>query len=429
MSTVDHLSLLSTPLPNDLGFGLHNNLLSQVSCPRDIPSSVFSNVVKPGATPTNQQASGRCWLFAALNFLRRPMMEKYKLPGSFELSQSYMFFWDKLERVNYMLKAYEETRDQPWDDRTVSFLLQEPLGDGGQWQMFTALVKKYGVVPKDVYGESKHSGNSAGINMVLTRLLREWAQEIREGKPGMFDRTQALQTTYRILCQFMGKPPMTFVWEYKNTADEVVCTERMTPQSFYKDFVGIDLDDYVSVIHDPRNVYDKSYGVTYLGNVVEDKMVRHLNVAMSDIETMVEKTIIQNETVWFGADVGQHFHSKTQSLDQNTFAYDKYLGLTFIQSKKSKLEYRESMMTHAMLITGFHKPKNQTQISRWQVENSWGTDGSRGGYLTMTTDWMRDYVYQVVVNKKFLTDAQKEAWNGEVECMLPPWDPMGALAV
>ena len=387
---------------------------------------VFSKRVSCLGSATEQKSSGRCWLFAALNMLRSSgFIEKHKLSKTFEFSQSYLFFWDKFERVNYFLNSFQTTKKEPLDGRLMQFLLKEPMGDGGQWQMFVNLVEKYGLVPKSVFPETKHSSFSTGLNLVLTKKLREYCRDIRTGKK--INKSDMLREVYDILVRFLGKPPVSFTWEYYSRDNVYQRKPHLSPQSFYKDIVKVPLSDYVSLIHDPRNEYGKVYGVQYLQNVCEGVPVAHLNVPMADISALIKASIDANEPVWFGCDVGQFLRSQSAIMDRKCLDMETVLDTSFSLNKRERLEYGESMMTHAMLITGYNEDEFG-KINRWQIENSWGTKGPAKGYYLMTDDWMREYVYQITVRNTYLSSAQQEASKKPITKEFSPWDPMGALA-
>ena len=411
-------------------YALHNNLLSEVSLPssyRTETKRVFSKRVKCRGDATQQNSSGRCWIFAALNMMRSSgFITKNSLPQSFEFSQSYVFFWDKFERVNYFLNVFETTRDKDLDGRLMQFLLKEPLGDGGQWQMFVNLVEKYGVVPKDVFPETKHSSNSAGINMVLTKKVREYCRDIRAGKSR--DRKVVLKEVFELLVKFLGKPPQTFTWEYYTKDGEAKRRDNVTPVSFYKDVVQLDLKQYVSLIHDPRNEYGKRFGIEYLQNVAEGDEVVHLNVDMDKIVTLCKKSIDAGEPVWFGCDVGQFMRSQSNIMDEKCFDMEGFLHTSFTLNKRERIEYGESLMTHAMVITGYNEDAFG-KINRWEIENSWGSKGPGKGYYVMTDQWMHEFVYQITVRKSMLSDTEKQRLDSSDPVKkYMPWDPMGALA-
>ena len=416
--------------PESKNYSLHNNLLSSVSMPRlstHVPT-VLTKEVTPKTPCSNQKSSGRCWIFAALNMIRRQVIVEKKLPESFEFSQSYVFFYDKLERMNYNLKLVEDFKNQTphveYNSRVVQHILKEPFGDGGQWVMFTNIVNKYGLVPQEVYPESTHSSNSAGINMVLSRIFRTAVKDIYTNFKN-YNRSNILQKTYEILIRFFGEPPTKIIWNYKNEKNVEIFNG--TPLSFMKEFCNIDLDQYVSLTHDPRNEYNKLYGVEHLGNVENGDTVKYLNVPIDRMCDLSKKCIDDNIPVWFGSDVGQFLHSKSAVLDQNTFDYVNYLDLDDSMNKKERIEFCESLMTHAMVYVGYNTDQYGS-VNYWKIENSWGTTGPYAGNLICSDSWFKQYTYQLIIPKKYITSDELNIWSGDVLKSFPIWDPMGSLA-
>ena len=412
---------------DDTNFALHNNLLSSVSTPRytnQIPS-VLTKEVTPSVKCSNQKSSGRCWIFAALNMLRRPLISEKKLSDNFEFSQSYVFFYDKLERMNYNLKLVEDLNKQNrgWDDRVVQHLLKEPFGDGGQWVMFTNIANKYGLVPKDSYPESIHSSRSGGVNMVLSRMFRTFVKDFYKKD---YDRKACLEQTYKILVKFFGEPPRTILWNYK--AENKVETFNGSPIQFMKEFCKINFDDYVSLTHDPRNEYDQLFGVEHLGNVEGGEEVKYLNLNVDRMVELTQKAIDDNTPVWFGSDVGQFFNSKLGVLDDKHFDYVRFLDINDSMNKKDRINFCESLMTHAMVYVGYNTDEYGS-VNYWKIENSWGTEGPYSGNLICSHKWFKEYTYQLIIPKKYISDTEKEVWSGEVSKLFPIWDPMGSLAI
>jgi bleomycin hydrolase len=414
---------------NDTNYSLHNNLLSSVSTPRQVNQvpSVLTKEITPKTPCANQKSSGRCWIFAAVNMLRRQLITDKKLPDSFEFSQSFVFFYDKLERMNYNLKLVEDRKNSnhDWDDRVIQHILKEPFGDGGQWVMFTNVVNKYGLIPRDAYPESVHSSNSAGVNMVLSRMFRTFVKDIFNGSNN-YQRQSCLEKTYQVLVRFFGEPPREFVWNYKS--DNKVEVFNGTPLSFMNDFCKINFNDYVSLTHDPRNEYNQLYGVEHLGNVEGGEEVKYLNVNVDRLAELSRKAIDDNTPVWFGSDVGQFFNSKLAMLDENSFDYVGFLGLEDTMNKKERINYCESLMTHAMVYVGYNTDPYGA-VNYWKIENSWGTSGPYSGNLICTNKWFKEYTYQLIIPRKYISEAELEVWNGEITRSFPIWDPMGSLAL
>jgi bleomycin hydrolase len=399
---------------------------------------IFSHQIEPRSKITNQKSSGRCWLFAALNIMRIDMMKEYDLK-EFEFSQNYLFFFDKLERSNYVLESILDAKKNNYnvDSQIIQHLLTDPLGDGGQWDMVANLINKYGLVPKSAYPESRHSSYSSEMNQILTRKIREYAKELLNADDNKIkERKEAmLGEMYQLLCKFLGTPPNQFNWEYHGKQGYKII-KNLTPINFYNQHVSFNVDNYYSLINDPRNVYNQLYTIQYLGNVVEGYKVRYLNVPIERMKELSKKMILSNEAVWFGCDVGKENLKSACSMDMNILSYEEPLGVTFGLSKKEKLMYRESLMTHAMVFTGCNIEEahnsvcNMTtqKVTKWEVENSWGDRGPAKGYCMMTDEWFDEYVYEVLINKKYLTDVELTVINSEQFIILPPWDPLGALA-
>ncbi len=384
---------------------------------------------------TNQKQSGRCWMFAALNCMRYHIIKERNLK-SFELSQSYLFFYDKLEKANFFLETILETMQEPLDGRIVSFLLHSPTGDGGQWDMLCALVDKYGVVPKSAYPETVSSSASREMNTFLNERLREDAcilrQKYAEGlgtNELLAEKKRMMEDIYRFLCICLGKPPKTFDFEYRDKSNSFFCERGLTPRSFYEKFVGLDLSDYVSIINAPTK--DKPFGhsftVRFLGNIKEGRAVLYVNLPIDELKRVAVAQMKDGEPVWFGCDVGQRADKENGILDKGNYDFDALFAMNFSMTKAQRLDYCESMMTHAMTFQGVDFDENGAP-SRWRVENSWGKDSGHDGYLVMTDEWFDEYVYQVVVHKKYLTAEQIAAYDSE-PIVLEPWDPMGSLAL
>ncbi len=384
----------------------------------------------------DQERSGRCWMFASLNTMRTRVMRKLGLK-TFELSQVYPLFWDKYERCNWFFEHVIATASEPLGSREVAFLLADPLCDGGQWDMFASLVKKYGVVPKEAMPECANSRNTGDVDKYLTRLLRAGAKRLREAVAAGADESaladtkhELMRDCYRVLSICLGEPPSTFDVRIRNRDNELVASGTYTPQAFFAEFVDMDVDEYVSVINAPTSdkPYLRSYTVKFLGNVIEDGGVRHVNLPMDALKRAAVAQLRDGLPVWFGSDVDQGFLRDDGVLDPAALDVDGLFGLPIEAGldKAARLDYGESLMTHAMTLQGVNLDADGAP-TRWRVENSWGKDHGRDGYDIASDAWFDEYVYQVVVNKKYLTDEERAAYEMEpVE--LAPWDPMGALA-
>lgn len=393
----------------------------------------FSVNLKQGAI-TDQKQSGRCWMFAALNTFRFEIIKKLNLEN-FELSQNYMLFYDKLEKANYFLESILETLDEPTEGRLISWLLMAPMNDGGQWDMLCSLVDKYGVVPKYAMPETKASSATGEMGLALTLKLREDACRLRgayaqgASRETLAEKKEAmLGEIYRILCICLGEPPKTFDLEAEDKDGKFIRECGLAPQAFYEKYVGLKLDDYISLINAPTadKPYHRSYSVKFLGNVKEGRQVRYLNLEIAELKKAAIAQLKDGSPVWFGCDVGKCSAREGGVMDTGLYELDGLLGVSFGLNKAERLDYGESLMTHAMVFQGVNLDEDG-KPNRWRVENSWGEKAGEKGYYVMSDAWFDEFMYQVVVNKKYLPDEFLKEYEGE-PIMLEPWDPMGSLA-
>ena len=385
----------------------------------------------------NQQRSGRCWMFASLNTMRYRTIKKYNLK-TFELSQAYPLFWDKLEKSNWFLCNIIDTLDEPLDGRLVSYLLTDPICDGGQWDMFRALVAKYGVCPKEAMPETACSKNTHEMDAYLTRYLRGCARRLRDAHAAgtavddlQQMRAQMVEEIYALLVTCLGEPPATFEVRLRDKDDNLALSGTFTPQEFFATAVDMQLDDFVSLISAPTA--DKPFGhaftVSRLGNVVEAGGVRYLNLPVNELKRVAVAQLADGLPVWFGCDVDQSYLREEGIMDTASIDIDGLFGFAVEKclDRAERLDYGESLMTHAMVFEGV-RLNEDGKPTLWKVENSWGKDHGRDGFDTISDAWFDEYVYQVVVDKKYLTPQQRDVYENEQATVLAPWDPMGSLA-
>lgn len=413
---------------------LYRHDVKEVSChPAALAESQFTFSVELKTLPvTNQKKSGRCWIFAALNILREKTAKKLNLED-FELSQNYLAFWDKFEKVNYFLESMIDLADRPTDDRLVAYLLKTGIADGGQWDMFVNLIEKYGALPKSAMEETFQSSNTAGMNQLLDTKLRQYAAKLRASAAAGEDpremKKEMLAETFRFLCMCFGEPPKTFDFEYTDRDGNYSADRDLTPVSFYKKYIGIDMrEEYVSITNSPTK--DKPFGsvctIDYLGNVAEGRPVRYLNLSMDEMTDMIIRQLKDGEPVWFGSDVG-HSAEKEMGIWSTEFCdYDGTFGMDFSMTKEDRLNFRESSMSHAMVITGVNLD-DSGRPTRWKIENSWSDEHGKKGYYLMSAAWFKEYVYQAAIAVRYLSAEQKKYLSSE-PLHFYPWDPMGTLA-
>jgi len=395
----------------------------------------FSEQISGEMKITNQKSSGRCWGYAGLNLFRIYLGRKHGL-RNFEFSQTYFMFWDKLEKSNYFLNSIIDTAQESWDSRLIMHLLHNPIQDGGQWDMWVNLINKYGVVPKSEMPETYQSGKSMRMNRMITRKLREYAKKLREAVNNKTSAEEViklkntmLSTVYKMLVVHLGEPPESFNWQVRDKKKNFHRYNDLTPKSFFSDHVGIDLNNLVCLIDCPMSdkKYNRVYTVEYLGNVIEGNPIRYLNVEIDILKRATIESIKNNDPVWFGCDVSKYLHRTHGVMDTKLFDFELFYGTSFPLDKASRLEYGESKMTHAMLFTGVDLDSNGNP-KKWRVENSWGERNGEKGYYIMSDDWFEQYLYEVVIDKKYLASKIVEMYESQEAKSLPPWDPMGALA-
>ncbi|HBG69545.1 MAG: aminopeptidase [Bacteroidetes bacterium GWF2_43_63] len=397
----------------------------------------YSNSVKPDgyfkyrvktAGITDQKNSGRCWLFASLNVYRPQVIEKYNL-SDFEFSQNYLFFYDQLEKANLFLEGILETADKPLDDRRVEWLMKNAMGDGGVWGGFANLVDKYGLVPAEIMPETKSSTDTRYMSSVLTTLLRQNALALREAfnaKKPMAELQQMkikmLSNIYKVLVYNLGEPPTAFKYRFidKNkTAGEY---KDYTPLSFYKETVTFNATDYIMFMDDPSREYYKLYEIQYDRNVQEGINWKYINIPASEIKLMAIESIKSNEPMYFSCDVGKQYDKTSSTLDIKNYDYESVYGIDFSMNKKQRIQTFESGSTHGMTLVGVDVDASEKPV-KWLIENSWGNIGFDGGHLIMTDEWFDEYMFRLVINKKYVPAKVLDVLKQKA-IMLPPWDPM-----
>jgi len=382
----------------------------------------FSDEVKTKGR-TNQLSSGRCWLFSGLNVLRARMIEKHDL-GAFTFSQNYIFFYDQLEKANLFLQGIIDTADKPMEDRTVDWLFHNPIGDGGQFTGVSNLIMKYGVVPSNVMPETMIANSTSQMSSQLSNKLREDGLRLRAAKakdrPAM--KVQMLKEVYRILALCLGVPPTEFTWARYNSKGEFVSEKTYTPQSFYQEFIGEDLENnYIMVMNNPTVEYGKVYEIEYDRHVYDGQNWVYLNLPIERIKEMAIASIKDNTALYFSCDVGKFLDRKRGIADLGNFDYSSLLGVTFGMDKKERILTHASGSTHAMTLIAVDLKDGKPV--KWMVENSWGADSGYRGNIIMTDEWFNEYMFRLVVEKKYVP-ADIMALMNQKPILLPAWDPM-----
>ncbi|MBQ7994777.1 MAG: C1 family peptidase [Bacilli bacterium] len=394
-------------------------------------SNNFSISVKTSSV-CNQKASGRCWIFAGLNVLREVVAKKLGI-SRFEFSQNYISLYDKIEKANFALESFITLADKDHDDRVVAHLLTDPVGDGGQWDMFVNLVNKYGLMPKDAFPETYQSNNTRETDILVNREIRHFAylahKLYEEGKTGEIRplKNRTMQRFYNLYLNSFGVPPTTFDFQYEDKDGKYQIERGMTAKSFFEKYIGDEINQYQSLINSPTKdkPFMKNFTIAFLGNVIEGKEINHLNLPMERIKELIIAQLEAGEPVWFGSDVGFYRDRDSFAWDDNAFDYVSSFGFDAEFEKDGMLDYKSSAMNHAMVITGVDIVDGKP--TKWKIENSWGGENGLSGYYIMSDTWFSKFVYQAVIFNKYLSEEEKQAAS-EKPTILSPWDPMGTLA-
>lgn len=377
---------------------------------------------------TNQQKSGRCWLFSALNVLRPVVMEKYHL-DKFEFSVGYLSFYDKFEKANMFLEDMLDMSDLEPSNREVQTTLKYAFADGGFWTNAVALIEKYGVMPQSAMPETYTSAHTTTITTNLVRLLKGDAVKLiamkKAGKPMSEirqEKRRMLAEVYRIMVLHYGQPPKQFVFRYKDKNGKEHKTKPITPKAFYKEYVGVDLSNYVDLMHDPIQPTGKLYHIRRTRGMIEGKNLTYANCPIETIKDLTLKVILENEPISFACDVIQQMDKDRGIMALNLYDYDSLYGIKLnSMTKAERLHYGEAVVSHAMLIVGVDLVDGKPV--KWKVENSWGTDRGDKGYFTLYDSWFNEHVYTIVIHKRFLPDDIKKVFEQKPK-ELPPWYPL-----
>lgn len=396
---------------------------------RNTADNNFSHRV-PSKGITNQERSGRCWLFTGLNVLRAQMMKEHDLP-KLELSQCYNFFYDQLEKSNLFLQGMIDYADRPMDDKMVDWLFRHPLNDGGQYTGLADNLSKYGVVPSEVMAETFSSNNTDRLRSLISLRLREDGLRLRRMKAdGASDKQLAvakeemLGEVYRMLARTLGVPPSEFTWTRRDSDGKVVSTKKYTPQSFYKEFAGNDLKhNYVMLMNDPTREYHKLYEIDFDRHTYDGDNWTYINLPMDEIKAMAVKSIKDSTAMYFSCDVGKFLDRDRGVLDMDAFDYESLMGTPFTMDKADRIRTYASGSSHAMTLVAVDLDQEGKPL-KWMVENSWGP-GANDGHLIITDPWMDEYMFRLVVEKKYVP-AETLKILKQKPVMLPAWDPMFA---
>ena len=390
----------------------------------------FKYRVTGNNTITDQQSSGRCWMFTSLNVFRPEVRTKFNI-SKFEFSHNYNYFWDMFEKSNLFLENIISTSKKNMDDREVVSFFATPINDGGVWNHFYNVSKKYGVVPTSVMPETEHSNNTSQLNSILIERLRKGGFEIRlaaskkQKESKLRDiKIETLKDVYRLLALCLGEPPVKFDWRFVDNSGKIQVKENYTPQQFFADIVPANYqpDNYIMIMNDPTRPYYKVYDIKNYRNVEEGTNWIYLNLPNEDIKMAALKSIKNNEPMYTSCDVGKELNMKAGVMDVGMYDYKSLLGIDLSMTKEARILTRQSGSAHAMTLVACDTDKNE-KTTKWQFENSWGASSGAKGYLTFTDEWFNEYLFRIVIKKEYLGEKAIKALSGKV-VTLPVWDYM-----
>ena len=380
---------------------------------------------------TDQQSSGRCWMFSGFNVLRSNYTHQHGDSIQLEFSQAYLFVWDQLEKANLMLQGCVDTGSKPIDDPRVQFFFKSPIGDGGTFCGVTDLAEKYGLVPAEVMPESYSSDNTSKMRSLIASKLREYGLQLRDmaqkdRKQASIDKakTRMLAQIYKMITMTIGEPPQTFTYAFRDKSGKAVGpAKEYTPQSFYQEVVGGPINGtFIMAMNDPRRPYYKTYEVEYDRHSYDGHNWKYINLPMDDIEQMAIASLKDGRKLYSSYDVGKFLDRKRGYADTENFDYASLFGTTFGMDKAQRISTFDSGSTHAMTLTAVDLDENG-QVKKWKVENSWGASWGQQGCLIMSARWFREYMFRLVVDKKYVPENILQAAESE-PVMVMPEDPL-----
>ncbi len=377
---------------------------------------------------TDQQSTGRCWLFTSLNVIRQKVREKFNLE-TFEFSQNYSFFWDQLEKANLFLENIIETSNKDYLDQKVRWLFQHPVSDGGVWNMAVGVIEKYGLVPKTVMPETYHSSHTRDLREILRKKLREDGIHLRRmHKTGKSPealrkaKEEMMIDIYKILVYHLGEPPTEFTWRYEDAEGNISEPVTYTPLEFFRQTIGVDLNDYVMFMNDPTRDYYKLYEIEYYRDLTEGGNWKYINLPDKDLKEFARKSLLDGEAMYYACDVGKQLNREEGLLSLENYDYEALYGIKFDMTKEERILAAGSGSTHGMALVGV-ETNDKGEPVKWLLENSWGETAGHKGYLTMTDAWFDEYTFRLVIPKKFISPEVLEILKTK-PILLEPWDPM-----
>ncbi len=400
----------------------------------------YFSVETPKQSITDQKQSGRCWMFSGMNVLRSNFAQRKDSTLGFipaetkvnlEFSQDYLFFWDQLEKANLFLQGVIDNADKSLDDTRVQFFFKSPINDGGTFCGVADLADKYGLVPREAMPETYSAENTSKMATIMKSVLRQQGLKLRDmvtAKKSKKDiqaaKTEMLGEVYRLLSMTLGEPLKQFTYAYKDKEGKSLAPARQyTPKEFFREVVGDKINGtFVMVMNDPRRPYHQTYEVEYDRHTYDGHNWKYLNLPMDEIEQLAIAALKDGRKMYSSYDVGKQLDRQRGYCALDNFDYESLFQTQFTMDKAQRIATFDSGSTHAMTLTAVDLDE-QGKARKWKVENSWGATWGQQGCLIMTDEWFREFMFRLVVDKKYVpADMLKMAEQKPI--MVMPEDPL-----
>jgi bleomycin hydrolase len=234
-----------------------------------------------------------------------------------------------------------------------------------------------------------------------------------------------LREIHLILTLMLGPPPAPdagFAWSLVDAGGRARTVAGLTPRAFARDLASPQfralaggfgaVAGMVSLVHAPLT----RLTVDRLGNVAGGRGVTYVIVAMAILCAACVAMLRTGLPVFFGSDVSKFSSSAAGVMDLGLVDYELGFNVDLLGArgldKAGRLHVGESAMTHAMVLTAVHVDASDRPI-RWRVQNSWGTDVGDKGWFVMSDRWMDEFVYQSVVDPRFLIKEVRDVLKKE----------------
>lgn len=394
--------------------GLENTMLNKSII---IENQPIFNIELPESSRYEQKDSYKCWIYAGFNMIKYDIAKNLNIDvKNLNLSSNYISFFDRLEKANYLYNKIIKQKNIDFEYLEKEKIIQQAGEETGYWEFFKTLVLKYGLLPYEYMPDTMESQNVDRITTFYKeKVLKDIVNLINLIKQNSSreklesEIKKYLSENYGILSKILGEPPTSFYYEYKDKQGNYCEYKNITPKEFRDKFLSLNLKDYINLGNIPK--YNKEYYKTYRRDNYEHiEKSTLLNLPIKYLKEASIKQLKNGIPVYMGIYVRQFRDKKTGVLDTRLFNYDEILGIKPL-SKEEGLNTTEIRMHHFMALTGVHIVDNKP--IRWKVEDSYGDNEKINGCYVMNDNYFDKYVFDVIVDKKYLSSEHLELLNQE----------------